>query len=233
MAPFAPILTLSRFRQTRPLLLLSICTTAHRYQSPSQTSVVKLEKLKRLTEALDDAVAALLLRSTPSHVNLDTISSLLLYAQWMPLQIRPSPHGTAKFANRYNDVSAWTVIGLAARYAAIMGLERLAIHPFQDLTEVSNEDMDVMRVWLNLLTCDRNLALTSGFPSALNPISTATIARIFGEHELARFPADLRSAALVELSAIANKFMATKRSGAPLDIGILKVVNGEMRTWEQ
>ena len=234
MAPVAPLLPVSQLHQTRPLLLLAICATAYRFSRPDEPTGSRTQRLIRLTEAYDSAISTLILRSTPAHVNLDSIYAILIYAQWMPFAVRSLKDSTESFGNRYNEVSVWSVIGLASRYASIMGLGRCAIQPFQaEGYDITEEDMGRMRIWINLLTCDRNLALTSGFPSALSPAATASVARIFGEHRLARHPDDLRIAALLELSVLANNVMSTKRSGIPIDAEVLQSMDTQMDMWEQ
>ena len=196
-----------------------------------------------LTALLDKAVSRLLLRPTPSDVTLDSIRVLLIYAQWMPYS-REGEDGDASGAessdrlpkSRYNDISAWAVLGLAIRYAVFLGLDRAAIGPFQEPGKsISEDDVSRLRVFYNLLTCDCNLMLTSGLPASLDPAAAASVARAFGSHRMAQQPGDLRVAALVELVAIAHR--ATGRCsdlpGRQLDAVCLRKANTDLDEWER
>ena len=90
----------------------------------------------------------------------------MLYVQWMPvdvqnggLQDRPR--------TRYNDVSAWSMLGLAIRYALFLGLQDspAAFSPERQAS-ATVEDLARLRVWINLLTNDANLMLSSGLPAS-------------------------------------------------------------------
>lgn len=190
---------------------------------------------------LDKAVAQLLLRPTSADVTLDSIRVLLLYAQWMPYNqddervvdlestsLRPP-------RSRYNETSAWAILGLAMRYALLLGLDRSAIKPFQNTHEASEEDMSRLRVWYNLLTCNFNLMLTSGLPASIDPRLSTSVAQRFGSSSIARYPADLRVTALVELVSIVHEAMQSCGDvcGRQLPPVYLTKVNTDMRTWER
>lgn len=197
---------------------------------------------KGLTSLLDKAVSQLLLRPTSADVTLDSIRVLLLYAQWMPYNqdderltdlesttLRPP-------RSRYNEISAWAVLGLAMRYALLLGLDRSAIKPFQNTHhEVSDEDMSRLRVWYNLLTCNFNLMLTSGLPASINPRLSASVTQRFGSSSIARYPADLRVTALVELVSIVHEAMQScgDLCGRQLPPAYLSKVNTDMGSWER
>lgn len=178
---------------------------------------------------------------TPSDVTLDSIRVLLLYAQWMPCSKQgdsDDPPSTVRPQfqpkSRYNDISAWAVLGLAFRYATFLGLDRAAIVPFQGPTkEISLEDFSRLRVWYNLITCDCNLMLTSGLPASLDPTLAASVAQNFGSHRLAQQPGDLRYTALMELAVIV--YRATRSggdfSGRQLDVYSLRKANTELDDW--
>ena len=142
---------------------------------------------------------------------------------------RPPPR------SRYNDISAWSVLGLAIRYATFLGLDQSAINPFLGPVEsISEDDISRLRVWHNMITCDCNLMLSSGLPSSLDPAPAARVARVFSSHRTAQRPADLRVTALVELAVIAHR--ATRGSGdstgRQLDALCLGKANNEMDEWE-
>lgn len=106
---------------------------------------------------LDENITTLLLKSTPSDINLEAVQALLVYLQWMPLEASnlnaPLPH---QHRSRFNDVSAWSITGLAIRQALFMGLDRSVEAPFtsQERGAITEYDMRRMRVWLNLLSID-------------------------------------------------------------------------------
>ena len=197
-----------------------------------------------LAALLDLAVSHLLLRPIPSDVTLDSIRVLLLYAQWMPCSQSGEENNedselteSARLpTNRYNDISAWAMLGLAARYAVILGLDRTAILPFEGPQErVSEEDISRLRVWYNLLTCDWNLMLSSALPATLDPAGAASVSRAFGCHRIAQQPNDLRYSALIELAMISHRTLGTKRefSARRLDATGLRKVNIALQDWER
>jgi hypothetical protein len=203
-------------------------------------------QLFELTILFDKAVSRLLLRPTPSDVTLDSIRVLLLYAQWMPFSWGNEDEPPASNAtqsktfntpkSRYNEISAWAVLGLALRYALFLGLDRAAIAPFQDpVGVVSKEDVSCLRVWYNLLTCDFNLMLTSGQPASLDPLISAQVALRFSSSRHAQQPADLRVAGLVELVAMVHRAMKScgDVSGRQLDPYCLRKINTELEEWER
>ncbi|KAL3439916.1 hypothetical protein BJX65DRAFT_300813 [Aspergillus insuetus] len=114
-----------------------------------------------LSSLLDKVVSCLLLQPSLLDVTLDSVRVLLLY-----------PH-------RYNEISAWAVIGLAVRYALFLGLDHAARRPFTQhpTSGISTEEFGRLHVWYNLLRCDFNLMLTSGLPISLDLIVSSEIAR--------------------------------------------------------
>ena len=92
---------------------------------------------------------------------LETVQALLLYAQWMPLEV-PATGSTSLPRSRFNDVSAWSMIGHAIRQALFIGLER-CVYAFNGAQEVTEEDMRRMRVWVNLLSTDHQYVLFNSF----------------------------------------------------------------------
>ncbi|KAJ5516968.1 hypothetical protein N7527_008528 [Penicillium freii] len=174
----------------------------------SDGSIVGHPRFHDLTKLLDKAVSKLLLRPTPSDVTLDSICVLLLYAQWMPCSKeddedenveRQSTNHEPKATSRYNEISAWVVLGLAERYSVLLGLEQSATSLFKPSNKVpSIEDVKRLRVWYNLLTCNFNLMLTSGLPASIDPGPSVQVAWRFVSHELMQSPADLRDEQHIE-----------------------------------
>lgn len=165
----------------------------------------------------------------PHDVNLDTLKVLLLYAQWMSCSEDESRSG--KLKGRYNDISLWAILGLAGRYALLMGLDRNAVAPFQTQATVTEEQISRYRVWLNLLTCDCLLMLTSGLPSSLDPIPGASVARRFCSQK-SQMPGDARIAGLLELAAIAYR-LGHKFEGTATQEESLAIANQKMVEWER
>src|SRR6187402_2629889 len=196
-----------------------------------------------LTALLDIAISRLILRPTPSDVTLDSIRVLLLYVQWMPCSQGSGESSNWKASDtsrlpksRYNDISAWSILGLAIRYANFLSLGQAAVAPFQGSeASVSEEDFSCLRVWHNLLTNDCNLMLSSGLHVSLDPAPAASIGRSFSSHYAAQLPGDLRITALVELVAIVNHASKSSGdfSGRQLDAFCLKKVNADLDEWER
>jgi hypothetical protein len=196
-------------------------------------------RFSELTAQLDHAVSRLLLRPTPSDVSLDSIRVLLLYAQWMPCNWNSGngqTSGAESPKSRYNEVSAWAVLGLALRYALLLGLDQASIAPFQEHTHTVNQD-DIcrLRVWYNLLTCDFNLMLTSGLPASLDPAPSAQVIKKFASSPHSQQPADLRVSGLVELVSIVHRAMRScdDTSGRKLNPYCLGQLNNELEAWER
>ncbi|CAK7235906.1 hypothetical protein SCUCBS95973_009426 [Sporothrix curviconia] len=266
-------------RTSNPTLFLSVCTVGCRFMPE-----ISLPTYHRLVALLDSALSRLLLRPTPEDVHLDHICALLLYVQWMPCDdggIHSASRDSSSeaghsqkermFVTRYNDVSTWSMLGLAIRYALLLGLHSDAVVPFlaspkgdqhpqypqhalhtpsrptqqranglhgapvQPSSVINVSDVSRLRVWINLLTCDANLMLSSGLPASLNPEPVADIARTFAAHRVAAQPDDTRAAALCELVVILKR--AAKSSGRPnvraLDAVSLRKANADLDAWEQ
>ncbi|KGO60814.1 hypothetical protein PEX2_100790 [Penicillium expansum] len=211
----------------------------------SDGSIVGHPRSHDLTKLLDKAVSRLLLRPTPSDVTLDSICVLLLYAQWMPCSKgddeyenseRQSTHHEPKTKSRYNEISAWVVLGLAERYSVLLGLEQSATSLFKTPNKVpSAEDVKRLRVWYNLLTCNFNLMLTSGLPASIDPSPSVQVAWRFVSHELMQSPGDLRVRGLVELVGIVHIAMSScgDISGRQLQPSCLERLNIDLDDWEK
>ncbi|KAL1901811.1 hypothetical protein Sste5346_001514 [Sporothrix stenoceras] len=204
--PWAPFLDeqlgrdVDELRMTHPLVFLAVVCIGLQFWSSSTTTGLH-PRYFQVSSLWDTSISRLLLTPTPSDASLDAVCSLLLYSQWMPYtQDQDQDSGQPK--SRYNDLSAWVVFGLAVRYASFLGLERRAL-----LTNstTSSTLLRESRTWLNLVTYDCNLTLTSGLPSSINATRVESMAREFGQHRLAQFPGDGRYAALVELACILQR----------------------------
>ncbi|ODO06649.1 hypothetical protein I350_04007 [Cryptococcus amylolentus CBS 6273] len=234
-----------RLRHQNPPLFLTICTIGARYwDSPLRERGLHPSFLE-LTTLLDITIQ-LILRPMPSDVTLDSIRALLLYAQWMPPSREHLFRATKRSSegsenqraprSRYNDISAWAVLGLAQRYALFLGPDRLSVLRFQDphTESITPTDMARLRIWHNLITCDCNLMLTSGLPASLDPSSAVRVGRTFSEQQLAQLPEDKRVTALVELVGITHRAMMGREwdlGGRPLDLVSLKKINVEFDDW--
>ncbi|OAL28712.1 hypothetical protein AYO22_02577 [Fonsecaea multimorphosa] len=242
--PMAPVLSeglrseAELLRSGRPLLFLALCSIGTRFWLPDHALCSELAVL------LDKAVSRLLLRPTPRDVHLDSVVVLLLYAQWMPYSRQAyqdrndqdQERRSKRPSSRYNDISAWAVLGLAARYATMLNLAKDAIAPFKRPQSVATqEDMARLRIWYNLLTCDWNLMLSSALPATLDPTEGVSIARTFGRQPTGQQPNDLRYAALVELVGISHSALETNKefSARRLNAAGLRKFNVACDDWER
>ncbi|KAJ5150908.1 uncharacterized protein N7482_010160 [Penicillium canariense] len=138
--------------------------------------------------------------------------------------------------SRYNEISAWAVLGLAVRYANLLGLDRSAITPFRETTkDPSEHDVSRLRVWYNLLTCSFNLMLTSGLPASIDPALSVEAAQSFGSHTRRQYPGDLRVTGLVELVGIVYRAMCSSGdvSARQLQARSLQKLNSDLDAWER
>jgi hypothetical protein len=202
-------------------------------------------KYFELIPLLDQAVSELLLCPTPYDASLNSIRALMLYLQWMPCSPKETSEAVypgsqtnrTKVKTRYNDMSAWAVFGMALRYASFLNLERQALAPFRskDKTAPAEEDIDRMRTWLNLITYDCNLTLTSGLPVSINPAITARVVPEWLSHRMTQDPGDIRYAALIELACIVQRAKNTDDGGLSRHPTVvsLKKANVEMEEWER
>ena len=164
----------------------------------------------------------------------------MLYIQWMPCSLEDSEKTLQGFRrqakSRYNDISAYSILGVAIRYATFLGLDHTAISPFQgSVASITEEDIARFRVWRNLLTCDCNLMLSSGLPATLDPVPAAEVGQLISSLPAAQMPGDLRITALVELVVIVNRVAKSSgdHSGRHLDAYCLKKVNMDLDEWER
>ncbi|KAJ5296224.1 uncharacterized protein N7443_007117 [Penicillium atrosanguineum] len=226
-----------------PTLILAICSVGTRFwnnDSRRDTIDAVHPSFNNLTNLLDKAVSSLLLRPTPSDVTLDSVRVLLLYAQWMPCSREDGNDLGASQAHaprsRYNEISAWAILGLAVRYATLLGLDRSAIASFRaHMNGPSEHDVNRLRVWYNLLTCSFNLMLTSGLPASIDPELSVQVAQRFSSHDKTQYPGDLRVTGLVELVGIVHRAMRSSRdvSARQLQAHSLQKLNSDMDAWER
>jgi hypothetical protein len=228
-------------RQSSPALFLAIVSVGTRFWHTHSLHLRYFD----IIALLDKAISQLLLCASPQDASLHSIRALMVYLQWMPCSLKEAhestlqgarPHST-KLKARYNDMSAWAVFGLALRYASFLNLERLTLAPFCSpmKTAVSEEDLDRMRLWLNLVTYDCNLTLTSGLPGSLDPSQTVRFVRDFCSHRSAQQPGDTRYAALVELACILKRAKNNdgEISNRHPNVASLKKANVDMEEWER
>ncbi|KAJ5776300.1 transcriptional regulator family: Fungal Specific TF [Penicillium nucicola] len=236
------------YLEQSPALILAICSVGTRFWDigdRSGKSIGSHLQFHNLTKLLDKAVSRLLLRPTPSDVTLESICVLLLYAQWMPCSREdeednkgsqnPSVGQTSQSKSRYNEISAWVVLGLAERYSVLLGLEQSATSLFKDPSKIpSADDINRLRVWYNLLTCNFNLMLTSGLPASIDPGPSVEVARKCVGSELMQSPADSRVRGLVELVGLVYLAMSScgDRSGRQLQPKCLEQLNSDLDDWE-
>ena len=235
-------------KEVVPTLFLTIVAIGTRFWHQNDKDFYFVSPLgvhKRYPEIirlLDLTFSRLLLRPSATDASLETIQSLLLYLQWMPYDstlISPgSSNSYATHKTRYNETSAWTVFGLALRYASFYGLESKASRSFNDDSTVSKatkEDLDCMRVWLNMVTYDCNLTLTSGLPASLDPGPVSTMAWRYCAHHAAQQPGDVRYASMIQLACIIQDVRCEKNNIAERNqvISVVSRANEEFDAWQR
>ncbi|THW27278.1 hypothetical protein D6D23_02953 [Aureobasidium pullulans] len=228
-------------RSTSPSVFLAICSISARSwpeeyeRQPEQPCKAHL-KVVDLVSLFDKRISQLLLRPIPSDINLDSVQALLLYAQWMPFdekhredRFRPTPNPTS----RYNDVSAWAVLGLAARYAKLLRINQQVATTGRN--NYYEEDLARFRTYYNLISCDFNLMLSSGLPVSIDPTSTRQGMLELAESDRAQLPGDLRIVALIELVSVTYKTLVKcgDFSGRTLDPKSLRSLNADLDQWER
>ncbi|KAL7418671.1 hypothetical protein Q5752_006354 [Cryptotrichosporon argae] len=164
---------------------------------------------------LDEHMHNLTLLPTAADFTLEAVQALLLTIQWPALE---SANGRT---SRFNDAYAWSMIGLAIRVARYIGLEDCG------------DDPSKVRVWINLVSVDRLLALMAGLPSSLSPPSPAVV-EAFRVHPDAQ-TGDIKLAGLAELIAIVQH--ASDACGdvslRRLDDASLAAANAAFAAWDQ
>lgn len=234
----------SRLRETSPTLFLTIVAIGARFwlgRGPNSKHPWGLHpRYSDIVKLLDSSISRLLLCPSTADASLSTIQSLLLYLQWMPYDyVEPDQEGShAPVHTRYNEMSAWLVFGLALRYAEFCGLEQRAMDAFKDKASAdaaTSEDVDAMRVWLNMVTYDCNFTLTSGMPTSLDPRPTSERAFRFFCHDAAQAPGDVRYASMVELACIIQNVRHQKDNIKERNqvISVVEEANEKFDTWRR
>lgn len=191
---------------------------------------------------LDGSIARLVLQPTQEDVHADTVAVLLLYAQWMtPSEAFPAPGRQWKPKLRYNDISAFTILGLTVRLANLIGLNRSCRALLRDPDQALSCTLsDRVRLWYNLLSCDCNLVMTSGLHSSFNAAlidEAAAASECFASHTFAQLPGDARLAGLIQLVSIVSGLNARSHTSQQqpheFDATQLQKINVEMDEWER
>ncbi|KAM0746830.1 hypothetical protein T439DRAFT_110046 [Meredithblackwellia eburnea MCA 4105] len=239
MAPFMCIETQTNCGQVRSaslFLFTCLCVVGARYWTDPTarpgTGETRLHpRYFDLVALFDRQVSSLFLFPTPPDICLETVQGLLLSAQWMALDRPVNPD--ARPHSRFNDASAWNMIGLAIRFATFLQLERDIDKPFTGHGSASDQEIRRMRVWLNLISVDHHLRLTASLPASLDPTSAARVSRVYASHPRAQ-STDIKFAGLCELIMIVHR--AALASGDPslrnLDQTTLRKANEELNQWE-
>lgn len=155
MAPFLDIeqdgsLDLLRARSTP--LFLNILVVGARYWSHSSRRDTWLHpRYSHLVTLLDQEMARLVLRPRPADLCLETVQAWMVYSHWMPVD---SANG---YRSRFTESSNWQCLGLAIRWAIMLGLDRPS----------SWQDMRTFRTMLYLTESDHYLALSARKPASL------------------------------------------------------------------
>ena len=109
-------------------------------------------KYQSLVALLDRELNRLILRPRPRDLSLETIQALMIYSHWMPVDM--SLKGS-RYRSRFSESSAWQCLGLAIRWATLLGLDRTAHLPFLDLTtKPSLHEARTLRTMLYLTESD-------------------------------------------------------------------------------
>lgn len=150
----------------------------------------------------------------------------------MPFNMSSGSRSQSPPASRYNDISAWAVLGLAARYAKLLRMNREMAIPREGAQD--EEEFPRLRIYYNLISCDFNLMLSSGLPVSIDPTSTQQ-----GMHRLigspgSQLPGDLRIVALIELVSLTYQTLIKcgDFTGRKLDLRSLKSLNAGIDQWE-
>ncbi|ORY23121.1 hypothetical protein BCR39DRAFT_549915 [Naematelia encephala] len=152
---------------------------------PRYTSLVSL---------LDREMTRLILRPRPADLCLETVQAWMIYSHWMPVDKTPNA-----YRSRFSESSVWHCLGLAIRWAVLLGLDSSAHLPFVNPTHPTTlQDARVFRTMMYLTESDHYLAISARKPPTLAP------SQIF--HALPRYlrsewvqPTDTRLASLLRV----------------------------------
>ncbi|KAI4735798.1 hypothetical protein E4T50_13697 [Aureobasidium sp. EXF-12298] len=228
-------------RTTSPAVFLAICSISTRswrddYEQQPEQPCSAHPRVVDLMSLFDQCISRLLLRPLPPDINLDSVQALLLYAQWMPFDEK-NREDTYRMPStprsRYNDVSAWAVLGLAACYAKLLRINQQLVITGQNT--YYEDDFARYRTYYNLISCDFNLMLSSGLPVSIDPTSTRRGIHELVESNRAQSPGDLRIVALIELVDMTYQTLAKcgDFSGRNLDPRSLRSLNADLDQWER
>ena len=92
-------------------------------------------RYSRLVALLDAEMSRLTLRPRPADVCLETVQAWMIYSHWMPIDVVNTSSGQS-YRSRFSESSVWQCMGLAIRWATLLGLDQTAHLPFLDETKV-------------------------------------------------------------------------------------------------
>lgn len=136
--------------------------------------------------------------------------------------------------SRYNDISAWAVLGLAARYAKLLHLQRETV-PARDSAKAGQDNSTRLRTYCNLISCDFNLMLSSGLPVSIDPTFTQRSIDGLASDQYSQLPGDLRVTGLIELVSLTYQALSKcgDFSGRKINAKSLKALNADFDLWER
>lgn len=117
-----------------------------------------------VVDLVDQSLTSLILRPSVTSSSVESIQAMLLYTQWMPLEVHNADTASSSqitFASksRFNDISAWTAIGIAIRQATLIRLDKVCVEApmkyHSGVLNIDDEEVKKVRVWMNLLSLDR------------------------------------------------------------------------------
>jgi hypothetical protein len=88
-------------------------------------------RYSRLVALLDGEMSRLTLRPRPADICLETVQAWMIYSHWMPIDISSTLTGPS-YRSRFTESSVWQCLGLAIRWATLLGLDQTAHLAFMD-----------------------------------------------------------------------------------------------------
>jgi hypothetical protein len=108
----------------------------------------------RLVALLDSEMSRLTLRPRPADIRLETIQAWMIYSHWMPIDVITTPTGQSH-RSRFSESSVWQCLGLAIRWATLLGLDQTAHLPLLDENKTpTNDEIRSYRTMLYLTESD-------------------------------------------------------------------------------
>jgi len=108
----------------------------------------------RLVALLDAEMSRLTLRPRPADVCLETVQAWMIYSHWMPVDVVTTSTGQS-YRSRFSESSVWQCMGLAIRWATLLGLDQTAHLPFMDHSRIPTTlDVQSYRTMLYLTESD-------------------------------------------------------------------------------